>query len=136
MIATLRHLVGMTRRALLARAMLVVMLATFFVPLLGGACCSGADWLAEAAEEVPVEADDCCPDDAETQSRPGSEPCRCPLPCSASCAGFLGRALPQVSTLPVLQAPLELTAPVALDVRQPSNPDPQDILHVPKRSRA
>jgi hypothetical protein len=125
----LRHLL---RAAFFARIMVVVLAAAFSLPALGGACCAGATWLS-SGDAVAGQADDGCGDH---ESDPGeSAPCQCPVPCAAGCTGYLGRALPQ---LPVV----ELIPPAAVTLAllrslagEPSNPDPRDILHVPKSAR-
>jgi hypothetical protein len=117
--------------------MAVVLVTVFALPAFGGACCPGIEAIETAGSESAQ--DDCCPNDATSANgeAPGGEgedaPCSCPFPCSAGCAGYLGRLLLQTNTLALIEPAPLLAALVGPDFVEPANPDPRDILHVPKR---
>jgi hypothetical protein len=129
----LLYLFRPTRMVVVARLMALVLVATFTVPAFGGACCSGADLLAEVAAPAAPEADDCCPDDAESHDTEENGPCPCPFPCATGCAGQLGRVLVQVTEIALVPPACEVAPPSRPEFVAPTNPDPRDILHVPKR---
>jgi hypothetical protein len=126
----LRHFV---RAAFFARTMVVVLAAAFSLPALGGACCAGATWLA-TDDGAAERADDACGDHESGEGE--SAPCQCPVPCAAGCTGFLGRALPQLALVELIPPAAQTVTLLRSLAGDPSNPDPRDILHVPKHARA
>ena len=71
--------------------------------------------------------------EARDEGSDDGTPCSCPFPCSAGCAGYLGRVLVQASSVALVEPAPELAVLAGPDLAEPANPDPSDILHVPKR---
>jgi hypothetical protein len=118
--------------------MALVLVTVFALPAFGGACCAGIEAIETAS--AASSQDDCCPKDATSANgeAPGGEsdedaPCSCPFPCSAGCAGYLGRLLVPTNTLALVEPAPAVAALVGPEFVEPANPDPRDILHVPKR---
>jgi hypothetical protein len=130
-------MLGLSRLRLagLARLMALVLTLVFASPAVAGVCCSGIAEIAgqQAADVV----DDCCPGAGQTAEKDhadSEEPCSCPFPCSTGCSGQPTRALLAGATVEVMPPGVEARVS-ALDRHQdPQAPDPNDILHVPKRS--
>jgi hypothetical protein len=136
MVSAVRLVQQLVRSVALARLTALFLLAALVVPLTAGACCAGANWFADALTTTAASADGCCAhDEAPAEDAEGQAPCPCPYPCTPSCAGYLGRAIPQLSTFS-LAPPVAQQAAVPALAFEPSNPDPHDILHVPKFARA
>lgn len=118
------------------RLVALILLAAFIHPVTSGPWCNEARPHEEVATTIDVPADDCCPSAAEKntddENTSDGEPCPCPYPCTTSCAGYLGRAVPQMSALLVHSPAPELAAAFRSPVVEPSAPDPRDILHVPR----
>ena len=115
--------------------MALVLAIVFASPTVVGMCCSG---VAEIAGQLAADEDDgCCPGDAanaEKEHADSEEPCSCPFPCSTGCSGQPTRALLADAAVEIMPPGLE-TRVTALDRHEdPESPDPNDILHVPKRS--
>lgn len=125
------------RLAALARLMALVLTMVFASPAVGAWCCSG---VAEIAGRLAAdEADDCCPSKAASDGHEhadSEEPCSCPFPCSTGCAGQPTRALLASTTVEVMPPGIEARVGTFERHRDPDSPDPNDILHVPKRSDA
>ena len=130
-VSLLRRLTGTVA---VARLLVVVLLAVFAVPALGGACCGGFE-SAEAAEaDGEKAADACCQNHADGSA--DQAPCSCPFPCSSGCGGYISRLFARANGV-VLAEPIPLLAPlVGPELAEPANPEPRDILHVPKRRGA
>lgn len=123
----------LTSTAAVARLLVVVLMTVFAVPAFGGACCGGLE-SDEVAEVDGENADGCCQNHGDANNE--QAPCSCPFPCSSGCAGYLGRVLVQANAL-ALAAPAPLLAVLlGPELVEPSNPEPSDILHVPKRHGA
>jgi hypothetical protein len=120
--------------------MALVLVAVFALPAFQGACCAGVEVI---ASEVESTGDGCCPGES---TRAGGEapddgesdeaPCSCPFPCSAGCAGYLGRVLAPTNALTLAEPVPALAALVDRELAEPVDPDPRDILHVPIRLAA
>jgi len=119
-----RHLDGALR--LLALALALV----FGVRSLGGACCSGVELVSSVVQAAAPD-DDCCPNDAAGEEGDDA-PCPCPARCPAGCSGQPGRTLLPSLALDLSAPAAVLGAPFHRDTARPENPDPTDILHVPK----
>jgi len=124
-----RHLDGALMR-LLALALVLV----FGGRSLGGACCSGVELVTSVAQASAPD-DDCCPNQAggDAAGDEGDDaPCPCPARCPAGCTGQPGRTLLPYLALDLSAPAAVLDAPFHRDATRPENPDPTDILHVPK----
>lgn len=130
----------LTSTVAVARLMALVLVTVFAMPAFQGACCAGIDAVAASAEPVDDAGDGCCAKDstrrdgeARDEGSDDGTPCSCPFPCSAGCAGYLGRVLVQASSVALVEPAPELAVLAGPDLAEPANPDPSDILHVPKR---
>ncbi len=121
-----------SRLAVLAKLVVLVLVAVFAWPTFGEACCLGVELA--VSEAAASEGDGCCPAEAPSEE-PQEEhegPCSCPLSCASGCGG-IGRAL--VATTAAQLVPPS-SAPLAREhckLADPPTVDPHDILHVPKR---
>jgi hypothetical protein len=130
----------LTSTVAVARLMALVIVMAFALPAFEGACCAGVDAVAASAEQAEDAGDGCCAKDstrgdgeARDEGSGDGTPCSCPFPCSAGCAGYLGRVLVQASSVALVEPAPELAVLVRPELAEPANPDPRDILHVPKR---
>jgi hypothetical protein len=125
------------RLATLARLMALVLTLVFASPAVGAVCCSGVAGI--AGQLAADEADDCCPGEAasdDDEQADSEKPCSCPFPCSTSCSGQPTRALLASITVEVMPPGIEARVQTFGRHGDPDSPDPNDILHVPKRSDA
>ena len=136
MVAVFSLLELATRAFKATRLVAFILLAAFIHPVTSGPWCNDALPREEVATTIDAPADDCCPNTAEKKAEDENTrdetPCPCPYPCTASCAGYLGRAVPQMSALLVHSPAPELASAFRSYVVVPSAPDPRDILHVPR----
>jgi hypothetical protein len=122
------------KRAAVARAMAVLLIAVFSWPAFGGVPCCTDALAAASAGEVGRAKDDCCPGDAQSNDTEDGAPCPCPFPCAPGCAGQLGRVLVQAHAMGIAAPGQARAEPFRSAVAMHSEPDPRDILHVPKPS--